>query len=103
MKTESQIFLSKDVDDMLKKRVDLLTKVSLIKHRKKLILNYISENLAIFMSEDRLMTSEEVMNFLQISRSTLNRRIKSKVLSPTNPEASRNYRFRKSDVINSIK
>lgn len=103
MKTGSPIFLSKDVDDMLKKRVDVLTKVYLIKNRKKLILNYIAENLAIFMSEDRLMTSEEVMNFLQISRSTLNRRIKNGILNPTNPEASRNYRFKKSDVVNSIK
>lgn len=103
MKTENPIFLTRDFDKMLNKRMDTLAKVYIIKNRKSLILNYIAENLAIFMSEDRLMTSEEVMNFLQISRSTLSRRIKEGILKPINPEASRNYRFKKNDVISSIK
>jgi predicted site-specific integrase-resolvase len=59
------------------------------------------------MGEDHLLTSEEVMNILQISRQTFGRRVKSGVLKPVNPEAKRHYRFKKSDeaveVMKSIK
>jgi predicted site-specific integrase-resolvase len=65
-------------------------------------MDYIFQNLSKFMGEDRLLTSEEVMNMLQISRQTLGRRIKAGILNPVNPEAKRNYRFKKSDVVNYI-
>jgi len=95
-------FICKELDEQLKTRVDFLVKVSLVKNRKKFIEDYISQNFSKFMGEDRLLTSEEVMNMLQISRQTLGRRVKSGVLNPVNPDAKRNYRFMKSDVINYI-
>ena len=96
------VFITKELDEQLKTRVDFLVKVSLVKNRKKFIEGYISQNLSKFMGEDRLLTSEEVKNMLQISESTLGRRIKDGVLNPVNPEAKRNYRFMKNDVINYI-
>ena len=96
------LFFNKAVDEQLKKRVDILVKVSLVNNRKQFIEGYILQNLSRFMGEDRLLTSKEVMNMLQISRQTLGRRVEAGVLVPTNPEAKRNYRFRKSDVINYI-
>jgi predicted DNA-binding transcriptional regulator AlpA len=96
------MFLNKETDGQLKKRVEMLVKVYLIKNRKRLIENYIVKKISKFMGEDRLLTSEEVMNMLQISRQTLGRRIKAGILNPVNPEAKRNYRFKKSDVVNHI-
>ena len=52
------------------------------------------------MGEDRLLTSDEVVEMLQISHQTLGRRIKQGKLLPVNPEAKRNYRFKRSDVYN---
>ena len=95
-------FISKELDEQLNERVETLVKVYIIKQRKRLIMDYISQNFSKFMGEDRLLTSQEVMNMLQISRSTLGRRVEDGVLVPTNPEAKRNYRFKKSDVINCI-
>jgi len=95
-------FINKELDEQLSERVETLVKVYIIKHRKWLIEDYISQNLSKFMGEDRLLTSEEVMNMLQISRQTLGRRVKAGALNPVNPEAKRNYRFKKNDVINYI-
>ena len=103
MKTKKSIqFISKDLDERLGARVETFVKVYIIKNRKRLIMEYISEHFSKFMGEDRLLTSDEVMNMLQISRQTLGRRVKTGVLNPVNPEAKRNYRFMKSEVINYI-
>jgi len=101
-KTNGFMFITKELDEQLKTRVDFLVKVSLVKNRKKFIEDYISLNFSKFMGEDRLLTSEEVMNMLQISRQTLGRRVKDRVLIPVNSEVKRNYRFKKNDVINYI-
>jgi len=101
-KTNGFMFITKELDEQLKTRVDFLVKVSLVKNRKKFIEDYISLNFSKFMGEDRLLTSEEVMNMLQISRPTLGRRIKTGVLNPVNPKVKRNYRFLKSDINNLI-
>ena len=96
------MFINKKIDERLKKRVNTLVKEYLVKNRKLLIEDYIDKKFSKYMDEDRLLTSEEVMNMLQISRQTMGRRIKAGVLKPVNPEATRNYRFRKSDVVNYI-
>jgi len=93
-----EFFICEEVDEMLKRRVDTLTKLYLIKNRKRLIYEFISKNFSKFMREDRLLTSDEVINMLQISRQTLGRRIKDGKLLPINPEAKRNYRFKREDV-----
>jgi predicted DNA-binding transcriptional regulator AlpA len=41
------------------------------------------------MGEDRLLTSKEVVEMLQVSPQTLGRRIKQRKLVPVNPEAKR--------------
>ena len=94
--------IGKELDEQLEKTVKTLVVRYLGKYRKMLVEDYISRNFSKFMSEDRLLTSEEVMNMLQISRQTLGRRVKAGVLNPVNPEAKRNYRFKKNDVINLI-
>ena len=99
---ENVRFINQELDEQLKKRVDALVRVSLVQNRKRFITDYIAKNLSKFMGEDRLVTSKEVMNMLQISRQTLGRRIKAGVLNPVNPEAKRNYRFMKSEITNSI-
>ena len=86
------------MDQMLSKRVNALVKTYIIKHRKRWISDYIERNFNKFMGEDRLLTSNEVADMLQISHQTLGRRIKQGKLSPINPEAKRNYRFKRSDV-----
>ena len=100
--TKDIMFINRELDEQLRKRVEALVKVYLVKHRKRLIEDYISENFSKFMGEDRLLTSDEVMNMLQIARQTLGRRIKAGLLNPVNPEAKRNYRFMKSDVVDYI-
>lgn len=99
MKTKKEkIFICQEMDEMLKQRVDYLVKISLINQRKRWISDYIEKNLTKFMGEDRLLTSDEVVEMLQISHQTLGRRIKQGKLLPVNPEAKRNYRFKRSDV-----
>ena len=95
-------FINKELDEQLERRIKILVGVYLVKNRKKFIQEYISENFSKFMGEDRLLTSDEVMNMLHISRQTLGRRIKAGLLNPVNPDAKRNYRFMKNDVINYI-
>ncbi|MCS2957670.1 helix-turn-helix domain-containing protein [Bacteroides salyersiae] len=75
-----------------------MVKISLINQRKRWISDYIEKNFTKFMGEDRLLTSDEVVEMLQISHQTLGRRIKQGKLLPVNPEAKRNYRFKRSDV-----
>ena len=70
----------------------------MINQRKRWISDYIEKNFMKFMGEDRLLTSDEVVEMLQISHQTLGRRIKQGKLVPVNPEAKRNYRFKRSDV-----
>ena len=99
MKTKNEtIFICQEMDGMLKQRVDYLVKISLINQRKRWIADYIEKNFTKFMGEDRLLTSDEVVEMLQISHQTLGRRIKLGKLLPVNPEAKRNYRFKRSDV-----
>lgn len=99
MKTKNEtIFICQEMDGMLKQRVDYLVKISLINQRKRWIADYIEKNFTKFMGEDRLLTSDEVVEMLQISHQTLGRRIKQGKLLPVNPEAKRNYRFKRSDV-----
>ena len=99
MKVKNEtIFICQEMDEMLKQRVDYLVKISLINQRKRWIANYIEKNFTRFMGEDRLLTSDEVVEMLQISHQTLGRRIKQGKLIPVNPEAKRNYRFKRSDV-----
>ena len=99
MKTKKEkIFICQEMDEMLKQRVDYLVKISLINERKRWISDYIEKNFTKFMGEDRLLTSDEVVEMLQISHQTLGRRIKQGKLLPVNPEAKRNYRFKRSDV-----
>ncbi len=99
MKTKKEkIFICQEMDEILKQRVDYLVKISLINQRKRWIADYIEKNFAKFMGEDRLLTSKEVVEMLQISPQTLGRRINQGKLTPINPEAKRNYRFKKSEV-----
>ena len=99
MKTKKEkIFICQEMDEMLKQRVDYLVKISLINQRKRWISDYIEKNFTKFMGEDRLLTSDEEVEMLQISHQTLGRRIKQGKLLPVNPEAKRNYRFKRSDV-----
>lgn len=95
---KEKIFICQEMDEMLKQRVDYLVKISLINQRKRWIADYIERNFAKFMGEDRLLTSKEVVEMLQISVQTLSRRIKQGKLVPVNLEAKRNYRFKRSDV-----
>jgi len=101
-KNESFSSILKELDEWLPKKVETLVKVSLVKNRKRYIMDYIDKNFSKFMEENRPLTSKEVMNMLQLSRQTLGRRIKAGVLKPVNPEAKRNYRFMKNDVVNLI-
>ena len=98
MATKNHFFICPEMDKMLSKRVDNLVKISIIKQRKRWIMDYINQNFMRFMGEDRLLTSDEVIDMLQISHQTLGRRIKQGKLTPINPEAKRNYRFKRSDV-----
>ena len=86
----------------VKKEKVYLVKISLINQRKRWITDYIEKNFAKFMGEDRLLTSKEVVEMLQISPQTLGRRVKQGKLVPVNPEATRNYRFKRSDVFQLI-
>lgn len=95
---KEKVFICQEMDGMLKQRVDYLVKISLINQRKRWIADYIEKNFMKFMGEDRLLTSDEVVEMLQISHQTLGRRIKQGKLIPVNPEAKRNYRFKRSDV-----
>ena len=95
------IFISKELDDQLKRRVDVLVRQYLAIHRKQFIANYIKTNFSKFMGEDRPLTSKEVMDMLQISRATLNRRIKSKVIRPINPN-EKVHRFLRSEIVECI-
>ena len=99
----NNLCLCQELDEQLKKRVKTLVVEYLAHNRKKLISDYIEREMKRFMGEDRLLTSDEVMNMLRISRQTLYRRIKHGVLKPVNPDAKRNYRFEKSEVDNYIK
>ena len=99
---KEKIFICQEIDEILKQRVDHLVKISLINQRKRWISDYIEKNFTKFMGEDRLLTSKEVVEMLQISIQTLSRRIKQGKLVPVNPEATRNYRFKKSDVFQLI-
>ena len=96
------LFLCREIDEQLKKRIAGLTVHYLVKNREKLISDYIEREMKRFMGEDRLLTSDEVMNMLRISRQTLYRRIKHGILKPVNPDAKRNYRFEKSEVFKCI-
>lgn len=98
MKKNQSIFICPEMDNMLQKRVDTLVKVSILKQRKRWIADYIKKNFMKFMGEDHLLTSDEVTEMLQVSHQTLGRRIKQGKLIPVNPEAKRNYRFKRSDV-----
>ena len=103
MKTKNEkIFMCQEMDEMLRQRVDYLVKISLINQRKRWITDYIEKNFMKFMGEDRLLSSKEVVEILQISHQTLGRRIKQGKLAPVNPEAKRNYRFKRSDVFQFI-
>ena len=102
MKKSESIFICSQVDKMLIQRVDALVKVSIIKHRKRWIMDYIEKNFLKYTGEDHLLTSDEVVEMLQISHQTLGRRIKQGKLIPVNLEAKRNYRFNRSDVFKSI-
>ena len=99
---KEKVFICQEMDKMLKQRVDYLVKISLINQRKRWITDYIEKNFAKFMGEDRLLTSKEVVEMLQISPQTLGRRLKQGKLVPVNPEATRNYRFKRSDVFQLI-
>lgn len=68
---KKKIFICQEMDEMLKQRVDYLVKISLINQRKRWITDYIEKNFAKFMGEDRLLTSKEVVEMLQISSQTL--------------------------------
>lgn len=96
--TARSMFLCKEVDDLLKVRVNVLAKAYAIKYVRKFAKEYIAENIPVLLSNSEYLTSKEVMSILKISRSTLNRRIKNGELNPVNPEAGRNYRFIKSEV-----
>lgn len=96
------IFICQEMDELLKQRVDYLVKISLINQRKLWISDYIEKNFMKFMGEDRLLTSDEVVEMLQISHQTLGRKIKQGKIIPVNLEAKRNYRFKRSDVFQHI-
>lgn len=98
--TARSMFFCKEADELLKERVNVLVKAYAIKYARKFVKEYIAENLSVILSDAEYLTSKEVMSVLKISRSTLNRRIKNGELNPVNPEASRNYRFIKSEVYN---
>ena len=98
MTTKNISLFSKEFDEQLEQEVERLVKKYLSKYLKKFIEDYISRNFSKLMSEDYLLTSEEVMKILKISRQTLGRRIEDRMLIPINPESRRNYRFKKSDI-----
>jgi len=91
-------FFGKEMKNELKWTIDILVRVYLAKHRKRFIAEYIKENFSKFIGEDRPLTSKEVMYMLQISRATMNRRIKSGKLTPVNSD-ERVHRFLRSEVI----
>lgn len=97
-KSEGVSYLTIEFKNELKKEIDKLVKVYLAKNRKKFIGEYIAAHITKFMGDDRPLTSKEVMDMMQISRATLNRRIKTGKLKPLNPD-ERNYRFMKSDIV----
>jgi predicted DNA-binding transcriptional regulator AlpA len=94
--------LDSETNEQWKKTIETHVMAYLINHRERLIGDYIAQNFSKLMSQDRLLTSKEVENMLQISSSTLGRRIKAGILKPVSPDAKRNYRFRKSDILNYI-
>ena len=96
------MFTSDELETYLEKEVEKLVVKYLGKWREKLLEDYIKRTFSKYMTEDRLLKTEEVMTILNISRSTVRRRVKSGVLKPVNPEAKRNYRFQKSDIDNYI-
>lgn len=98
--TARSMFFCKEADDLLKERLDVLAKAYVIKYARLFVKEYITENLSVILSDSEYLTSKDVMNILRISRSTLSRRIRNGELNPVNPEASRNYRFIKSEVYN---
>jgi len=99
MKNEKKMmFISEDMDNALKRRIDVLVRTYFAKHRKKFIADYIEVNFLKFMGVDRPLTSKEVMGMLQISRATLNRRINMGKIKPANPN-ERVHRFLKSEII----
>ncbi len=94
--------LDSETNEQWKQTIEVLVIAYLVKHRKRLVEDYITRNFSKLMAKDRPLTSEEVMDMLQISRSTLGRRVKAGILRPVNPEAKRSYRFERKDVINCI-
>ena len=95
------LFINEQLDNDLKKRIDALARVFLVKNRKKFIDDYIERNFTKLMGENRPLTSKEVMNMLQISRATFCRRIKLGKLKPINPN-EKVHRFLRSEVIEQI-
>lgn len=100
---KEKIYLGKEMEDFLKDRVNILTQIYLVKHRKRIIEGYLRENISILVEKDRLLTSNEVCKLLQISNQTLGRKIKNKEIIPTNPTAKKCYKFKKSDILALIK
>ena len=92
------MFINEQLDNDLKNRIDVLARVFLVKNRKKFIDDYIERNFTKLMGENRPLTSKEVMEMMQISRSTLNRRIKSGKLKPINPD-EKNHRFLRKELV----
>ena len=86
---KENVFICQEMDEMLKQRVDYLVKISLINQRKRWISDYIEKNFTKFMGEDRLLTSDEVVEMLQISHQTLGRRIKQGKLLHINTQDTR--------------
>ena len=95
------MFINEQLDNDLKNRIDVLARVFLVKNRKKFIDDYIERNFTKLMGENRPLTSKEVMEMMQISRSTLNRRIKSGKLKPINPD-EKNHRFLRSELVENL-
>ena len=96
--TARSMFFCKEADDLLKERVEVLAKVYAIKYTRHFAKQYLAENISVILSDSQYLTSKDVMSVLRISQSTLSRRVKNGDLCPVNPEAKRNYRFRRSDV-----
>ena len=94
--------LDSETNEQWKKTIEAHVIACIVNHRERFIGDYIKQNFSKLMAEDHLLTSEDVMKKLKISRQTLGRRIKAGILKPVNPEAKRNYRFQKSDIKNYI-
>lgn len=95
--------LDSETNEQWKKTIETHVIAYLLNHREKLIGDYIAQSFSKLMSQERLLTSEEVMGILHISKSTMGRLRKAGLLTPVNPKSGRHFKYKKSDIDEYIK